>query len=451
MNTTSSMGPFPPSRDGPAIVMHCPPEGTSVLDHIRKEGGQPMENLLPFLAQAAAAFDHAADLGLRLQAHPRDVMIRFEESGIQPLFTVALPAGMEARESGRGEDPAVTLIAPEAGTSIAPSPARDLATLLYWMVAARMPGDGAYHSAKSFKAIEGLSEPGNTILRSALCGKFDGNCRDLLAVICRVENLPFAPGKPTGIPVESTPPTSIPGDSSSPGRGSGRLRLRGLGPDDSSVAIVADTVFRIGRQRERVDLVARFLPRDAANDSLTRGLSKEHARLEFRDGGIILVDAGSTNGTLWNGICLHGKPVRIEENGEIGLATGVARHFKLEFKLMPAPTPRTNPAVVPEHVDAGCALLVPEHPHGESARYLWLFGQAAVGSQPGLPVVLDDPAIAPLQAIFHRDRQCIWIRNLVGNKIVSIDGLVLGADESARLSHGSLLRIGTREFALESD
>lgn len=447
MNTTSSMGPLPPSRDGPAIVTRCPPDATSVLAYTRKEGGQPMEMLLPFLIEAASALDHAADHGLRLHAHPRDVMIRVAESWIQPFFTVAFPGELDARPPGHGEDPAVTILVRETSGADLPSPVADFATLLYWMVSARMPGDAAYINARSFKAIEGLSEPGNSILCSALRGKFPGTCKELLAAICRIENLPFAAGKPSPVPVVSTPPTSVTDISSAPEAESRRLRLRGLGANSLAFALVADSVFRIGRQRGTADLVVRFLPRDAANDSLTLGLSKEHARLEFVDGGVVLVDAGSTNGTLWNGVRLQGKPYRITESGEIALATGVGRHFKLEFVLV-APPP--NPEDVPEPRDSGCAILVPGHRDGESARHLWLFGQAVVGSQSGVPIALDDPALAPSQAILYRDKQSVWIRNLVANEVVVLDGRVLGADETARLSEGSRLRFGAHEFALEA-
>jgi hypothetical protein len=430
--------------DGPAIVIHCPPDAPSVLAFTRKEGARSIEMLLPFLLQAGSAMDHAQARGFRLRSHPRDVIIRHSDSGIEPLFTIGFPGELDAEDREQGEDPAMTILALEPNGARAASPTADLATLIYWMVAARMPSESVYHNKRSFKAIEGLSEPGNSLLCSAFCGKFHGTCGDLLAAICRVEGLSFAFREPTAARIETTAPTSPLDEPVPPATGGGRLRLRGLDPAGPVVEIVADTVFRIGRQRGTADLVARFLPRDAANDALTRGLSKEHARLEFRDGAVVLIDAGSTNGTLWKGASIERKPCPIAESGEIGLATGVGSHFKVGLVLVPPPDPHGTG-------EWGCALLLPSHQDEQSPRYLWLFGQAAVGSRPGLPLTLDDPAIAPVQAILVRENPSVWIHNLADNGSVRVDGLVLRAGESARLSEASQLRIGGCEFALEAD
>ena len=473
--------------DGTAVVTHRPPDALDVLSFVRRLGKRSMESLLPVLTQAASALDFAEDNGLELHAQPRDVLILADTPDMRLLFFPRLPGEQEEIDSDSEATLAAVCIGQRGKGTSTPLPSVELAALIYWMVAARMPTDSAYRSERAFKAIEGLSEPGNAILCAALCGKFPAPGQDLLAALCRAENLPLgpkdqAPGGPVSTyqshstrPNPSTPvclssssaitpqTPQRPGPHLSPGVAAEfipavhTLRLHETGSSTPFVELAAGHVYRIGRQKGTADFVAHFLPRGLENDSLTRGLSKEHARLEYRHGDVFLVDAGSTNGTTWNGIQIHRAPCRITKNGEIGLATGVGSCFRLDIVLCP-PLVR-NPLEISataglQGVDppatSGCALLVPRQQDGLAARHLWLFGQAAIGSQPGLPLVVKDSAIAPVQGILYYHRQSVWIHNLVDNQAVAVDGIVMDANAIAPLADGSTLRLGIHSFSVEA-
>jgi hypothetical protein len=174
--------------DGLALVIHSPPEAKSLLDTIRKEGKHALASVHQLLEQAASATDHARSLGIELNAHPRDVNLLFDFTGTRLLFTASLP-GDDAHEAGPiGGTIAGTMMG-EGPSASGDSALMDFATLLYWMVSARMPVGAAYVNPNAYKAIEGLGETGNGLIRDALCRRWNGSCLEFFTAICREEGL----------------------------------------------------------------------------------------------------------------------------------------------------------------------------------------------------------------------------------------------------------------------
>ena len=206
--------------DGQALVIHSPPDGQTLLNTIRKEGKHALASVHHLLEQAASANDHARSLGIELNAHPRDVYLLFDFTGTRLLFTVSLP-GDDAHEAGlTGGTIAGTMIG-EGPMAAGDSTLMDFATLLYWMVSARMPVSAAYVNPNAYKAIEGLGETGNSLIRDALCRRWNGSCLEFFTAICREEGLPsprvantqapsFSPSisRPISAPETPPPPSS---------------------------------------------------------------------------------------------------------------------------------------------------------------------------------------------------------------------------------------------------
>lgn len=203
--------------DGQALIIHSPPDGQTLLNTIRKEGKHALAAVQHLLEQAASANDHARSLGLELNAHPRDVYLLFDFTGTRLLFTASLP-GDDAHEAGPSGGTIAGTMMGEGPSAPGDSALMDFATLLYWMVSARMPVSAAYVNPNAYKAIEGLGETGNSLVRDALCRRWSGNCLEFFAAICREEGLPppRIPGMQTVAPSvsrhlsapEPTPPPS---------------------------------------------------------------------------------------------------------------------------------------------------------------------------------------------------------------------------------------------------
>jgi hypothetical protein len=209
--------------DGLALVIHSPPEAKSLLDTIRKEGKHALASVHQLLEQAASATDHARSLGIELNAHPRDVNLLFDFTGTRLLFTASLP-GDDAHEAGPTGGTIAGTMMGEGPAASGDSALMDFATLLYWMVSARMPVGAAYVNPNAYKAIEGLGETGNCLIRDALCRRWNGGCLEFFTAICREEGLalPKIAGSQSTAPMPSVsrpfsspeaPPSQSPGGS----------------------------------------------------------------------------------------------------------------------------------------------------------------------------------------------------------------------------------------------
>ena len=111
-----------------------------------------------------------------------------------------------------------------------------------------------------------------------------------------------------------------------PGRA---LRLNRVGAESpEQIAVHVGNSFRIGRLGH-LELVTRFLPRNKANDTKTKRLSKVHVTARCEEKQILLFDgdgrrkevSGSANGSTFQTKALSPtNPLRLVESGELQLA-----------------------------------------------------------------------------------------------------------------------------------
>jgi hypothetical protein len=233
------------------------------------------------------------------------------------------------------------------------------------------------------------------------------------------------------------------------------------GGDAPGLRFTARPQFVFGRQRDVCDLVTWFLPRSPENDEFTRSMSKVHVFAAASAQGIFFRTPPETNGATLS-TPERSRKLRTLEPGEkfeefarLSMSAGPGVSFTVDILHHEAegsvPPTADNDALWPgppveEKFATGCIVLRPVHRPPAFRNCLWLFTEAAFGSDEGLPLYIPDPGLASVQGRIHHYRGCFWVENSAPGNAVSVDGTVLRPGELAPLCTGMKVRLGKMEF-----
>lgn len=228
----------------------------------------------------------------------------------------------------------------------------------------------------------------------------------------------------------------------------------GAGAPPLPFRLVARPQYKLGRARADADFVAWVLPRSSGNDEKTMRVSKVQAVAEATPAGVILRDAASANGTLFDGVPLDENGTSLPRQGRLLLAGAVEVDF---VRLAPAADkdpalgnarawmgPAATPA--PQRGAVRFEVVASEE---QPLNAVWLLTDASFGTSRSNAIALADESLAEVQGRFHHYRGCFWIETLVDNSAVQLDRLTLRPGEFAPLATGQQLRIGSRIWRLK--
>jgi serine/threonine protein kinase len=239
------------------------------------------------------------------------------------------------------------------------------------------------------------------------------------------------------------------------------LRLKREGEaGEQLVAIVRDR-FRIGRSATAgADLPTRFLPRDKANDTKTKRLSRIHVTAKCERAQVFLFDGDSitpsANGSTFDGQALSTeRPLALLKPSDLRLAEAysikvIPRVF--EQSTAPAianldqwtgPTRESNPLA------AGAVVFVPSE-LSEIRVAVWLFSVAPFGNSAASPIDFALPAGDRETGALRHYRGCFWLEQRTADP-VSVGGVVLAPAEIAPLAAGQTLEIGGSKYSVQID
>jgi len=178
------------------------------------------------------------------------------------------------------------------------------------------------------------------------------------------------------------------------------------------------------------------------------GVSRRHARLVVRQGGAVLEDLGSGNGTF-----VAGERVRrhaIQHGDDI-----VIDPFVLHFQLQGAPgtgigedeTALVDPTAqgLVQGGPRGARLVVLQG-HGLADQYALGPAGISLGRSEEREIVLKDPAASRLQAELRLRDDVFWIHDFGSANGTFVNGRRI---RERPLQHGDRIRIGSTEFRFE--
>jgi hypothetical protein len=159
---------------------------------------------------------------------------------------------------------------------------------------------------------------------------------------------------------------------------------------DGSLLITSETVVRVGRRREMVDLVTWVLPQDAEAHHRTRHISSEHAHLKLTERGPSILSVASSSPTT-----LDGRPVRGAADIPTARPSTLCLGGQFHFRMRPLEAPHFERRAwqgwieSPDnhHADMwrwsethGLGGLLLERTDGwaHRERYLWLFSAVKI-------------------------------------------------------------------------
>ena len=239
------------------------------------------------------------------------------------------------------------------------------------------------------------------------------------------------------------------------------LQLRRDGETGEQLVACVRNRFRIGRSAAAgADLPTRFLPRDKANDTKTKRLSRIHVTAKCEKGQIFLFDGDSVtpsaNGSTFDAQVLSTEtPLALLKPGDLRLADVYSIRViprTIEHNDAPpianlgrwtGPTRESNPPM------AGAIVFAPNDLN-EIRIAVWLFSVAPFGSSKASPLDFALPAGDREIGALRYYRGCFWIEQRSTDS-VSIDGLVLAPAEIAPLVTGQTLEVSGSKFSVKID
>lgn len=246
----------------------------------------------------------------------------------------------------------------------------------------------------------------------------------------------------------------------SPMRGEGTLRRAG-----PPIHFVARPRFVLGRRRASVDFATAFLPENDENRRKNETISRINTTFFVKDNQIWVQDGElqadgkvkpSTNGTVIDGQQITAARA-LSFTKERRLKVG-QHNYELTVLQLPAAAPEgpplaaaggtlsTQPTQVASRGPAGCVrFLATGREVGVMA--VWLFTDAAVGSDPQSAVRLEAAGLPPVAARFHHWKGGFWLEAPPGGKgAVVLDERRLAAGEVVPLRAAHVLRLGDLSF-----
>jgi serine/threonine protein kinase len=239
------------------------------------------------------------------------------------------------------------------------------------------------------------------------------------------------------------------------------LRLRGDGEMGEQLVACVRNRFRIGRSATAgADLPTRFLPRDKANDTKTKRLSRIHVTAKCEKGQIFLFDGDSVtpsaNGSTFDAQVLSTQtPIALLKPGDLRLADAYSiRVIPRILGQNDLPTIAnlghwTGPARESNRPVAGAIVFVPTDLN-EIRIAVWLFSVAPFGSSKASPLDFALPAEGQQVGALRYYRGCFWIEQRSTDS-VSVDGLVLAPAEIAPLVTGQTLQVKGSKYSVKID
>ena len=486
--------------------------GETVATRATRSGGLETFEALEIVKQIAAGLEATSSAGLlHRNIGPDNVMVLEEDGEISAkVLGLALPAG-DTVENLSTTSQEVDFRSPEeiAGKDIdIRSGIYSLGALLYFMEAgvekykefrARLKENEAQDP---FENAEDLSHRVSMVVRQTICqepNKRIATFAELIDAIDRARTAPeppavqqpvatvpqtddvaraqvIAPPEISSSPevVEAMPPIKTAPKPIEPALGElmippellkvaqpGRaLRLNRVGVETpEQVAVYVESSFRIGRFRH-VELVTRFLPRNKANDTKSKRLSKVHVTAKCERKQILLFDgdgrrkevSGSANGSTFQTKALSPiSPLPLVESGELQLA----RVYSIKVIPLLGETNEVpvivnlNDWIGPIAESApslnGVIVFIPNE-RSEVDVTLWLFSTATFGvSGSSLDFTLQDagPTIGALRYFGGY----FWIEQKSTSALL-VNDLRLGIGEIAPLTTGQTVEVNGIKYAV---
>ena len=486
-------------------------DGETLAARAARSGSVETLDALEITKQVAASLEATSSAGLfHHNIGPESVMVLEEDGEISvKVLGLALPAGGTI-ESLSPTSQEADFRSPEeiSGNEVdIRSSIYSLGALLYFMEAglekykkfrARLKENRAQ---KPFENAEDLSHRVSMVVRQTLCQEPNKRIATFGELIDAIDRARTAPEPPAAQPVATVPQTddvaiaplitppeissppevveamppikaarefieAVPGELTippellkvaQPGRD---LRLNRVGAESpEQIAVYVGSSFRIGRLGH-LELVTRFVPRNKANDTKSKRLSKVHVTAKCEGKQILLFDgdgrrknvSGSANGSTFQTKPLSPiDPVPLVEPGELQLA----RVYSI--KVIPL-LRETNEVPVIVNLDDwigpiaesapsvnGVILFIPNE-RSEVDVTLWLFSTAPFGVS-GSSLDFTLPAAGPTIGALRYFGGCFWIEQK-STAALLVNDLRLAIGEVAPLTTGQTVEVDGIKYAV---
>jgi hypothetical protein len=247
-----------------------------------------------------------------------------------------------------------------------------------------------------------------------------------------------------------------------PGRGTAAaasLLIRD-GGRTTNMLLLAKPCVTLGKNR-RNDIVTRLGPRSAENDALSNQMSRDHCRIELRQGGLIVVDDGSINGTMLDGQKVDAAGRLIDDHAR-ELVLGEVLHLAMRYVGGSLPHPCGGyrdaigepPGRMWELADpAGPAALLLERAGNLDAEdrngcesYCLIYRAAVIGSAEDCAIRAFDKGLEPIHAALVYWAGRFFLENLSAPANVTVNDRALSGRELIPLSLGDHIRIARLEM-----
>ena len=218
------------------------------------------------------------------------------------------------------------------------------------------------------------------------------------------------------------------------------------------IRLCAGTEFRFGRDENVVDFPT-ILP--LAENEVSGGISRGHARLEVRDGALWLRDGdgatASTNGTKWNEVPLSARsPIRMSGRGVLSLAN----RYRLALQpvvgeFAPVVSLGGKPVHFPKIPSLGAVVPMSIGDHTPMWRVAWIHTTLGFHLDAAGDLAWNLGGCIPPAGIFIREGDGFWLANVaLPAQAVRVGDFQPGCGEAVPLLGGQSLRIGNRVYEL---
>lgn len=195
--------------------------------------------------------------------------------------------------------------------------------------------------------------------------------------------------------------------------------------------------------------VTQFFPRNPRNDGRTSLISREHVRLSRKDGTLLVEDLPNTNQSF-----INGRPVPSGSTFRQSCRVTIAGEYDLDMRKVDSWW--QDGAVWTEQGETlppvgGAVVLAPAP--GASVlefRGIWMFTDAAFGLLPTGALNLHPSSIQGALGWFVVLHDGIWVLASENDGSLAVDNGVLKAGVPMPLHDGTLLRVGTQDWRVQS-
>ncbi|MCU0917325.1 MAG: FHA domain-containing protein [Planctomycetes bacterium] len=223
----------------------------------------------------------------------------------------------------------------------------------------------------------------------------------------------------------------------------------------TNILLLAKPCVTLGKNR-RNDIVTRLAPRSAQNDALSNQMSRDHCRIELRQGGLIVLDEGSVNGTTLDGqkVDAGGRLIQ-DQTKDLVLGEVLSLSVRYMGGHLPQPCGGYNdamgdaPGEMWELADpAGPAALLLERAGNLGAddengceSYCLVYRVAVIGCGEDCAIRICDRGLEPLQAALVHWGGRFFLENLAPAAEVKVNDRKLAGRELIPLSFGDRIQI----------